>query len=215
MDWYLLARFGHIAGFVLLGGGLAAVFLADWRGRRARDAPAFAEAARFTALFYDGLVVPGALLIAASGLWLMHELALGFFDQPWLVGMWGLFVFEFVEGNTITRLVYRRTLRQAQSALAATAAPASEFASQSLLGRFTHFLDLPLFAVIVYCGVFRPESSVHVGIGIALAIVIAATLTSAAPAPQALTLPTPLRQAPGRGSPPSPAVQERAKNTRR
>ena len=97
------------------------MFLADWRGRHATDAGSFAEAARFVALFYDGLVVPGALLIAASGLWLMHELALGFFGQPWLVGMWGLFVFEFVEGNTITRRVYRRTMRQAQGALAATA----------------------------------------------------------------------------------------------
>lgn len=183
MDLYLLARLGHVAGFILLGGGLAAVFLADWRGRRTTDARGFVEAARFTALFYDGLVVPGALLIAASGLALVFELGLGFFEAPWLVGMWGLFVFEFVEGNTITRLVYRRTLRQAQAALD-NAAPA-EFASQSLVGRLTHFLDLPLFAVIVYCGVIRPESWAGLGIAIAIATMIATALTYSAPRPRA------------------------------
>ena len=93
--------------------------------------------------------------------------------------MWGLFVFEFVEGNTITRLVYRRTMRQAQAAL--DAATPTEFASQSLVGRLTHFLDLPLFAVIVYCGVVRPDSWANVGVGIAIAITIALALTLAAP----------------------------------
>jgi hypothetical protein len=180
MDLYLLLRLGHVAGFILLGGGLAAVFLADWRGRWTTDVHAFAEAARFTALFYDGLVVPGALLIAASGLGLVFELGLGFFEAPWLVGMWGLFVFEFVEGNTITRLVYRRTVRQAQQALAGAGATTA-FASQSLVGRLTHFLDLPLFAVIVYCGVVRPESWANVGIAIAIAVTLAVLLTAAAP----------------------------------
>jgi uncharacterized membrane protein len=179
MDLYPLLRLGHVAGFILLGGGLAAVFLADWRGRRTRDVRVFAEAAHFTALFYDGLVVPGALLLAASGLGLVFELGLGFLDAPWLVGMWGLFLFEFVEGNTITRLVYRRTVRQAQAALD-DAAP-MEFASQSLVGRLAHFLDLPLFAVIVYCGVVRPESWANVGIAIAIAAMLAVLLAAAAP----------------------------------
>lgn len=184
MDLYLLARLGHVAGFILLGGGLAAVFLADWRGRRAMDARAFAEAARFTALFYDGLVFPGALLVGASGLYLTLDLGLDFLATPWLVGMWGLFLFEFVEGNTITRVVYRRTLKQAQAALV-DATPASETSgtAQSALGRFTHFLDLPLFAVIVYCGVMRTESWANIGLGIAIAVAIAVALTLAAPRP--------------------------------
>lgn len=179
-----MARLGHVAGFILLGGGLAAVFLADWRGRRAPDARAFAEAARFTALFYDGLVVPGALLVAASGLTLIYELDLSFFEAPWLVVMWGLFLFEFVEGNTITRLVYRRTLRQARAALDADT-PATGFASQTLIGRLTHFLDLPLFAVIVYCGVFRPESWTVLGGAIGIAVAVALALAALAPRPHA------------------------------
>jgi uncharacterized membrane protein len=182
MDLYPLLRLGHVAGFILLGGGLAAVFLADWRGRRTRDVRVFAEAAHFTALFYDGLVVPGALLLAASGLGLVFELGLGFLDAPWLAGMWGLFLFEFVEGNTVTRVVYRRTLKQAQQVLAATGAPAA-FASQSLVGRLTHFLDLPLFAVIVYCGVIRPESWAGLGMAVSIAVAIAVALTLSAPRP--------------------------------
>jgi uncharacterized membrane protein len=181
VDLYPLLRLGHVAGFILLGGGLAAVFLADWRGRRTRDVRVFAATAHFTALFYDALVVPGALLLAASGLGLVFELGLGFLDAPWLVGMWGLFLFELVEGNTVTRVVYRRSLKQAQDALS-NAAPAA-FASQSLVGRFTHFLDLPLFAVIVYCGVIRPESWAGLGMAVSIAVAIAVALTLSAPRP--------------------------------
>ena len=63
----------------------------------------FAEAARYTAIFYDSLAITGALLVAVSGFLLVLELGLGFFDEPWLVGMWGLFLFEFVEGTSAHR----------------------------------------------------------------------------------------------------------------
>ncbi len=111
MDYYTLLRLGHIAGFVLLGGGLLAVFVSEWRAHRTSDLRAFAEAARYTAVFYDSLSVPGAVLLAISGLLLIVELDLGFFDEPWLTGMWALFLFEFVEGNTVThRAIERNTV---------------------------------------------------------------------------------------------------------
>jgi len=103
MDYYLLLRLGHIAGFILLGGGLLAVFVSELRAHTTGDVHVFAEAASYTAIFYDALALPGALLVGLSGLLLIFELGLGFFEEPWLVGMWGLFLFEFVEGNTITR----------------------------------------------------------------------------------------------------------------
>jgi Predicted integral membrane protein (DUF2269) len=67
---------------------------------------------RIIALFYDGLVVPGALLLG-SGTWLIVELYSGwaFWQVPWLAGMVLLFAFEFIEGNTITRRYFMRLRR--------------------------------------------------------------------------------------------------------
>lgn len=155
MDAHPLLRFFHVCGAILLGGGLAGVFISELRAYGAATLPAFVEAGRFTALLYDALVVPGALLLAASGALLVAELGFGYFDQPWLTGMWAGFAFEFVEGNTLTRLAFRRAVRISEAApgldatLHATARP--------FLARLTHFLDLPMVAAIVWCGTARPD----------------------------------------------------------
>ncbi|MCR9220263.1 MAG: DUF2269 domain-containing protein [Alphaproteobacteria bacterium] len=182
MDLYLLLRLAHILGFVLLGGGLLAVFVSELRAYGTRDVHVFAEAAWYTAAFYDGLVVPGALLVGGSGFWLILELGLGFFSEPWVVGMWGLFLFEFVEGNTITRVQFRRALRRSRAALAAgrlTETDREE--ARTLIGRATHFLDVPLFLAIVYCGALRPQSWGAVLTAVALALAASVALTYLVP----------------------------------
>jgi hypothetical protein len=60
-------KFGHLIGLILIGAGLIGVFLSDIRTRQAKTLPVFAEAVRNIALFYDGIVVPGALLLLGSG----------------------------------------------------------------------------------------------------------------------------------------------------
>jgi hypothetical protein len=59
MDSYLLLKFAHITGFISLGGGLLAVFISELRAYRTTNVTAFAEAAWYTATFYDALVVAG------------------------------------------------------------------------------------------------------------------------------------------------------------
>ena len=73
--------------------------------------------------------------------------------------MWGLFLFEVVEGNTVTRLQFRRTLRRSRAALS-TGVLSTEVRAEarSPLGQITHFLDVPPFLVIVWCGVMQPDS---------------------------------------------------------
>lgn len=182
MDAYALLRLGHVIGAVLLGGGLLAVFVSELRAYRTVDAGLFAEAAWYTATFYDGLVVPGALLLAGSGLLLVVELGLGFFEEPWLVGMWGLFLFEVVEGNTVTRVEFRRTLRRSRAAArTGVLSTQTRDEARSLLGRVTHFLDLPLFLVIVWCGVVKPASWGQVATAIAVALLTAALLAGLVP----------------------------------
>ncbi len=110
MDTYLLLKFAHILGFILLGGGLLAVWVSEFQAYRTNEMGVFAQSARYTAIFYDFLVIPGAMTTATSGFFLVQKLELGFFEEPWLITMWGLFLFEFVEGNTITRFQFRKTL---------------------------------------------------------------------------------------------------------
>jgi uncharacterized membrane protein len=183
MDYYTLLKFGHIVGFILLGGGLLAVFISELQAYRTTDMKVFAEASRYTAIFYDSLVISGALLVGISGLFLILELGLGFFAEPWVVGMWGLFLFEFIEGNTVTRIQFRKTLRRSRDALARGVPLTDDVRKEArnLLNRVVHFLDIPLFTVIVYCGTVRPDSGSHVVIAIIVALIVAFILTVAVP----------------------------------
>lgn len=182
MDYYLLAKLVHIVGFILLGGGLFAVFVSEMRAYRTADVCRFAEAAWYTATFYDALVVPGSVLAGLSGLLLVFQLGLGFFTEPWLAAMWSLFLFEFIEGNTITRLQFRRTLRHSRDVLETgrlTSQDREE--ARTLLGQVTHFLDVPLFLVIVYCGAMRPDSWAHILAAIAVAVAATTILVATVP----------------------------------
>jgi uncharacterized membrane protein len=182
VDYYTALRFSHILGFILLGGGLLAVFVSELRAHRTRDIHIFAEAAWYTATFYDGLVLPGAIAVGLSGLLLTLELGLGFFAEPWLVGMWALFLFELVEGNTVTRAQFRRTLRRSRSALqSGDLTNEHRQEARTLLGQVTHFLDVPLFVVIVYCGAMRPGTWSHVLLAIVVALGAAFLLTATVP----------------------------------
>jgi uncharacterized membrane protein len=68
---YSLLKFFHIIGAVLIGGGLIGVWLADLRLRQLRELKPFAEAVRNIVVFYDGVVVPGAIFLLISGTWMI------------------------------------------------------------------------------------------------------------------------------------------------
>lgn len=68
---YPVLKFLHLLGLTLMGAGLIGVWYADLRSRQVQDFPLFAEAVRSIAVLYDGLVVPGALLLFGSGTWLI------------------------------------------------------------------------------------------------------------------------------------------------
>ena len=53
--------------------------------------------------------------------------------------------------------------------------------ARTFIGRLAHFLDVPLFSVIVYCGVVRPDSWLDVGSAIGIAIAAALVLMSVVP----------------------------------
>jgi hypothetical protein len=139
---------------------------------------------RQIAVLYDGLVVPGALLLLASGTWLTITVYGGwaFLRQPWLAGMIALFAFEFVEGNTITRLYFLRLRRLTRAALAHGAVTRElEAARREHLPTFTHFLDLPIFFVIVALGAMRPGTWTLFLVGVGLAVAAATIFALAIP----------------------------------
>ena len=181
---YSLLKFVHVLGAVLIGAGLIGVWMADLRSRQVRDLKPFAEAVRNIAVFYDGVVVPGAVVLLVSGTWMIIEFFGGwnFLTIPWLAGMVALFAFEFVEGNTITRLYFMRLRRITADALAkGQITPELESARAEHLPTFTHFLDLPILFVIIALGTIQPADWVLFFAGMGLAVAIAAVLTIAIP----------------------------------
>ena len=177
---YALLKFAHILGAVLIGGGLIGVWLTDLRSRQVRELPQFAEAVRYIAVFYDGVVVPGALLLLISGTWLIvtHFGGWAFLGIPWLAGMVALFAFEFIEGNTVTRLYFMRLRRMTRAALAiGRFTPELERERAKLMPSFTHFLDLPMLFVIIALGAIRPTTWGLFLAGSLAAIAVATALT--------------------------------------
>ena len=179
MDRFLLLRFAHLIGLMLMSAGLIGVFISDMRSRQVRDVKLFAQAVTFFAMFYDGLVIPGALLLLASGTWLIVSYHGGwdFLREPWLVGTVTLFALEFIEGNTITRLYFMRLRRLARAALAKDrVTPELAGARAEQLASFTHFLDIPILLVIVSLGALRPSDWTQFVIGVVVAVAAASLL---------------------------------------
>ena len=177
---YNLLKLAHIIGAVLIGGGLIGVWLTDLRSRQSHELVRFSESVRNIAVFYDGVVVPGAVLLLISGAWLIVEFFGGwsFISTPWLAGMVFLFAFEFIEGNTITRLYFMRLRRLTQEALRVGAfTPELEKARAENVPTFTHFLDLPMLFLIITLGALKPDNWGLFIVGSLVAVALAITLT--------------------------------------
>jgi len=180
---YPVMKFLHLLGLTLMGAGLIGVWHAD-RSRQVRELSVFAEAIRSIAVLYDGLVVPGALLLLGSGTWLIVSVYGGwaFLGMPWLAGMVALFAFEVIEGNTITRLYFMRLRRLTREAAQHGQVTAElKEARRQHVPTFTHFLDIPILFVIVALGAMRPNTWALFAIGTIMALAAAAVLTVVIP----------------------------------
>jgi hypothetical protein len=90
-----------------------------------------------------------------------------------------LFAFEFIEGNTITRLYFMRLRRLTREAVERGGVTPELFEAREheLLPTFTHFLDIPLLLVIVSLGVIRPDTWTQAIVGIGVSVLLATALT--------------------------------------
>jgi uncharacterized membrane protein len=181
---YSLLKFFHILGAVLMGAGLIGVWLADLRSRQQRELVRFSESIRYIVVFYDGVVVPGALILLISGTWftLNYYGGWNFIEIPWLTGMIVLFAFEFIEGNTVTRLYFMKLRRVTKAALeAGEITQALEKERAKHIPTFTHYLDLPILFLIIALGTLKPDNWQLFMYGVLISIVIATLLTVIVP----------------------------------
>jgi hypothetical protein len=96
--------------------------------------------------------------------------------------MVALFAFEFIEGNTVTRMYFMRLRRLTQEALAGGSFTTQlEKARSEGVPTFTHFLDLPILFVIVGLGTLKPATWALFGAGLVLAVAVATVLTILVP----------------------------------
>ncbi len=181
---YNLLKLFHIIGLVLMGAGLIGVWMNDLRSRQATDLIVFSESVRNIAVFYDGVVVPGAIILLISGSFMISDVFGGwdFIQIPWLAGMVFLFAFEFVEGNTVTRLYFMRLRRLTKEALQiGSFTPALQHARAENVPSFTHFLDLPMLFLIITLGTLKPDNWKIFTIGSIISLLIATLLTISLP----------------------------------
>jgi hypothetical protein len=179
MNAIAILRFLHLVGVIALGAGLVGAFVTELRIRRTERLDTLREALYYQVIFAVCLVFPGAIVVGLSGVLMVLELGLGFFDAPWLTGMWLLFAFEFVEGNTLTRAHGVRVRRELEHALhAGVITPGFRGSLQSRLGTFGLCLDLPLGLAMISLGTMRPSSWNHFAVATTLAFVSALVLTT-------------------------------------
>ncbi len=181
---YAILSYLHVLGAVLMGAGLIGVWVADLRSRQHRDLIRFSEAIRYVAVFYDGVVVPGAIILLFSGTWFTIKYYGGweFLEIPWLSGMIFLFAFEFIEGNTITRLYFMKLQKITSSALReGQITEELEMERSKLIPSFTHYLDLPMLFLIIALGVIKPATWDILVYGSIISIMSASFLTAVIP----------------------------------
>jgi hypothetical protein len=93
-----------------------------------------------------------------------------------------LFAFEFIEGNTVTRLYFMRLRRLTRAAVAAgRVTPELARARGEQLASFTHFLDIPLLMVIVSLGALRPADWTQFVVATGAAVLLATALNAYIP----------------------------------
>lgn len=176
---YFIAKFAHLAGLAMIAAGLIGVFVTDMRSRQLSDLKIYAEVVRTSSVFYRGLVTPGGLLLLASGWYLTANYYNGwnFIEIPWLAGMIFLFAYEFIEGNTLMRVHYRklhRYIRESEEKGYVTEDLQRERDDE--LSSFSHFLDVPNLMVIVSLGAIKPATWTHFIVGVGLALTLAIIL---------------------------------------
>ncbi len=117
------------------------------------------------------------MVVTTYGGWSFH-----FLEMPWLAGMAILFAFEFLEGNTITRIYFVRLGRLTEEALRqGRFTEALVGARESTTPTFTHFLDIPLYLTIVALGTTKPMTWTLFFASSSVAVVVAIALTVTVP----------------------------------
>lgn len=177
---YALLTAAHGLGALLLGVSLVGTWRAGERVRRAKTAGAVARATARKDALVGRLLLPGVLLLGASGAWLVASYYGGwnFVRVPWLAGMVSLFLFQSAWANTVGRAYAMRLGRLlAGTREADPLSPELRRALAEPVATFGHHLELPLFALIVTLGVLRPMqwSLFATGVAVAAGAALAAT----------------------------------------
>lgn len=154
---YRVLLFVHLLGFVLLGGALVTATIQHLRASKSKDPAFLHETYRTLAIALSWVAPPGALLLALSGIGLVWVLGVGFLSRGWLIGMWGLFLPEFLEGLFHAAPHARRLVRLAEEARQQGAlTPALLDAMRNPWARALAAIDLPVFLIITALAVFKP-----------------------------------------------------------
>ncbi|NEV65338.1 DUF2269 family protein [Thiorhodococcus minor] len=158
---HTLLNFLHHLGVIILASGLIGAWLAEWLSREVISLHGYLEAVRSMRALHDLSVLPGGVLIIASGgsLIALYHNGTNALAQPWLLGMAVLFLFELFIINRLTWPHAKRLEWLAgDDLIAGRLSRELVQAQEQLLPRLAHALDVPILIVILGLGVYRPQS---------------------------------------------------------
>ncbi len=174
---YPILVLAHLVGALLLGAGIVGGIVAGERARRARSLAELLAALRLAARSRQRVLLPGVVLLVASGSWLIAGYHGGwrFLSVPWLAGMVLAFVAESVRANTLARhhvVCLERTAEQARSKGRFTAE--LDRLRSDRAASFGRLLEATMFVLMLALGVVRPTQWTSVAVGSIVAVLAAA-----------------------------------------
>lgn len=182
----------HLLAATVLGVAIVGVLLAGERARRAQDLVRFTDARRRVALLGRRMLVPAVLALLVTGAWLVARFygLSSVVRVPWLAAMVALFLFQSVWANAVTRPHAVRLDRLADEARRTGAlTPALRKARAEIVPAFGHFVELPVYLLIMAFGALRPSAWTPVFAGCAAAALLAAALAALTARPSAYAAP--------------------------
>ena len=97
MTGYEVALFFHLLGVLLLAGGSTATAVLGIAASRTSTTRLIEQYTRLSATAERALIIPGAILLFAAGLWLVNEAGYGYGDG-WLIAAYVIFAAAFTTG---------------------------------------------------------------------------------------------------------------------
>ncbi len=168
---YTFFRLVHVLGVIVLGMGLGGVLILELWMRKLTHKASVVECLRIIMFLYRWVVTGGALVLAVSGVVLASYRGFEHLLVPWFLMMLVFSVVEGAEGNLLTRVYFRERLSRSEESMrprGGVLALRPAFKKWERIALMAHYLDVPMYLLVVLLAYGRCESWLVAAIGVCI-----------------------------------------------